>query len=88
MVNYDYGIRTLLSGGVAGLAVDLSLYPLDTIKTRLQSKEGFKTSGGFKNIYKGISSIMLGSAPGSALFFLTYNSSKQFFNKNSQFKKY
>lgn len=62
----------LLAGALAGLAVDLSLYPLDTIKTRLQSSEGFSASGGFANLYQGIGSIALGSAPSSALFFLAY----------------
>ncbi|XP_050340988.1 S-adenosylmethionine mitochondrial carrier protein-like [Bactrocera neohumeralis] len=30
---------SLVAGAAAGLFVDLSLYPIDTIKTRLQSKE-------------------------------------------------
>jgi len=30
----------LLSGAVAGTTVDLVLYPLDTVKTRLQAKAG------------------------------------------------
>jgi Mitochondrial carrier protein len=30
----------LQSGGVAGTSVDVALYPLDTIKTRLQSSQG------------------------------------------------
>ncbi|KAI1724219.1 mitochondrial carrier protein [Ditylenchus destructor] len=80
--NGDVG-RWLLCGAVAGLAVDLSLYPLDTIKTRLQSRQGFIHAGGFKNIYRGMSSVALGSAPGSALFFLTYSSTKYFFPKES-----
>uniref|UniRef100_A0A914H8X4 S-adenosylmethionine mitochondrial carrier protein n=1 Tax=Globodera rostochiensis TaxID=31243 RepID=A0A914H8X4_GLORO len=65
-------IRWLLAGASAGLAVDLSLYPLDTIKTRMQSKAGFKASGGFRNIYRGVPAVAIGSAPGSALFFITY----------------
>ncbi len=32
----DGAVRRLICGAVAGLAVDLSLYPLDTCKTRLQ----------------------------------------------------
>ena len=28
-------LRALIAGAVAGVAVDVSLYPLDTIKTRL-----------------------------------------------------
>ena len=31
----------LAAGGTAGTAVDVALFPLDTIKTRLQSDAGF-----------------------------------------------
>ncbi|KAG8419319.1 S-adenosylmethionine transporter [Metarhizium acridum] len=31
----------LLAGALAGTTVDLSLFPLDTLKTRLQSSAGF-----------------------------------------------
>ncbi|KAI6209642.1 putative carrier protein PET8 [Aphelenchoides besseyi] len=68
----DSPFCSLISGATAGLAVDLGLYPLDTLKTRLQSHEGFQKSGGFRSLYRGMSSVALGSAPGSALFFLTY----------------
>ena len=42
------------------------------MKTRQQSKQGFLRAGGFKNIYRGLSMVALGSAPGSMLFFATY----------------
>jgi solute carrier family 25 S-adenosylmethionine transporter 26 len=57
--------------------VDTSLFPLDTLKTRLQSRTGFWASGGFKGIYNGIGSAVIGSAPGAALFFVTYESVKR-----------
>jgi solute carrier family 25 S-adenosylmethionine transporter 26 len=57
--------------------VDLSLYPLDTLKTRLQSTTGFASSGGFTGIYRGVGSALIGSAPGAALFFITYDSLKR-----------
>uniref|UniRef100_A0A915P369 S-adenosylmethionine mitochondrial carrier protein n=1 Tax=Meloidogyne floridensis TaxID=298350 RepID=A0A915P369_9BILA len=79
--------RWLIAGAAAGLAVDLSLYPLDTIKTRMQSKVGFKASGGFGNIYKGIPAVALGSAPGSALFFISYSSCKEFLNTKMAVKQ-
>lgn len=56
--------------------MDFTLYPLDTIKTRLQSKSGFINSGGFRSIYSGIGSVALGSAPGAALFFCAYDTVK------------
>lgn len=51
------------SGGIAGTAVDIILFPLDTLKTRLQSAEGFAKSGGFRAIYAGVASAASGSAP-------------------------
>jgi len=67
---------SLCSGGVAGLTVDIALYPLDTIKTRLQSAQGFLKSGGFRGVYKGLSAAAVGSAPGAALFFCSYETCK------------
>lgn len=66
----------LLAGGIAGTTVDMTLFPLDTLKTRLQSSEGFFASGGFRGIYRGIGSAALGSAPGAAFFFCTYEATK------------
>jgi len=69
-------LSCLVAGGAAGTAVDVSLFPLDTLKTRLQSAEGFWKSGGFKRIYAGVGPAALGSAPNAALFFLTYEWTK------------
>jgi len=49
---------------MAGTAVDVALFPLDTIKTRLQSSQGFFKAGGFKGVYSGLSAAAAGSAPG------------------------
>lgn len=51
---------------MAGTSVDVALFPLDTVKTRLQSAEGFWRSGGFRGIYRGLSVAAAGSAPGGA----------------------
>ena len=67
---------SLLSGGVAGTTVDVALYPLDTIKTRLQSPQGFLKAGGFRGVYKGLGAAAVGSAPGASLFFVTYEGTK------------
>lgn len=71
----------LLAGALAGTTVDLSLFPLDTLKTRLQSSAGFFPSGGFSGIYRGIGSAVVGSAPGAAFFFCTYETTKSFLGK-------
>lgn len=70
-------LTSLISGGVAGTAVDVALFPLDTIKTRLQSSQGFLKAGGFRGVYAGLSVAAVGSAPGAALFFSTYDTMKQ-----------
>ena len=67
---------SLLAGAFAGTTVDLTLYPLDTLKTRLQSSLGFHPSGGFQHIYRGLSSALIGSAPSAALFFVSYEGIK------------
>lgn len=70
-------MESLVAGACAGLFVDLSLYPIDTVKTRIQSKEGFLASGGFKNVYKGLSAVAVGSVPGGAAFFFAYDTAKR-----------
>ncbi|KAI2620127.1 mitochondrial carrier [Hypomontagnella submonticulosa] len=74
----------LLAGGIAGTTVDLSLFPLDTLKTRLQSHAGFFPSGGFRGIYRGIGSAVVGSAPGAAFFFCTYEGVKGYLSSRRQ----
>ena len=68
------------------------LFPLDTVKTRIQSSQGFLKAGGFRGVYHGVGSVGLGSAPGgetsvsefisviklslAAAFFVTYEALK------------
>lgn len=73
---------SLLAGGAAGTSVDILLFPLDTIRTRLQSQKGFWSSGGFRGIYSGLLSASVGSAPTASLFFLTYDFVKRYFQSN------
>lgn len=58
------------------MCVDLTLFPLDTIKTRLQSQQGFYKAGGFRGIYAGVPSAAVGSFPNAAAFFVTYDCTK------------
>ncbi|KAK4299701.1 hypothetical protein Pmani_028035 [Petrolisthes manimaculis] len=69
-------IRALLAGGAAGTSVDVALFPLDTVKTRLQSEAGFLASGGFRGIYNGLAPVVLASAPSAAAFFCAYETTK------------
>ncbi|CAE7734638.1 SAMC1 [Symbiodinium sp. KB8] len=57
------------------MMVDFVLYPLDTIKTRLQTKGGAGKVN--KNsLFSGLLSAMLGSFPGAATFWTAYSGSK------------
>merc|ERR1712223_2309456 len=66
----------LMSGALTGLCVDLTLFPIDTIKTRCQAEIGFRKSGGFSRLWSGIGPVAAGSAPGAAMFFLAYETGK------------
>eukprot|EP00434_Breviolum_minutum_P036133 symbB.v1.2.032005.t1/scaffold3782.1/size50425/2 len=64
------------AGLLAGIAVDVPLHPLDTLKTRVQSREGFWPAGGYRSLWSGLSAVLAVSLPGSALFFVVYESSR------------
>lgn len=57
-----------MAGAAAGLAVDLVTYPLDTVKTRLQSHSATKS-----NLYRGVGAMLSGSVPSAALFFTCFD---------------
>jgi solute carrier family 25 S-adenosylmethionine transporter 26 len=75
----------LLAGAFAAFTVDLLVYPLDTIKTRIQSpnyKKLYTTDSGqisrtlFRGLYQGIGSVVLATIPSSGAFFTTYEGTK------------
>ena len=71
-------VTALVSGGVAGFSVDVALFPLDTIKTRMQAPQGFVKAGGFRGIYNGLLSAAVGSVPGASMFFVSYETTRAF----------
>eukprot|EP00878_Enallax_costatus_P029993 GHUV01032578.1.p1 GENE.GHUV01032578.1~~GHUV01032578.1.p1 ORF type:complete len:248 (+),score=73.99 GHUV01032578.1:170-913(+) len=77
------------AGATAGCAVEAALYPIDTIKTRLQAMiggGGFKalmSAGGGKGLYAGIWGNLAGVAPSSAIFMAVYEPVKQWVYRNS-----
>ncbi|KAI8531582.1 hypothetical protein RHMOL_Rhmol11G0147700 [Rhododendron molle] len=65
-----------IAGGVAGVVVETALYPIDTIKTRLQAVRG----GGkinLKGLYSGLRGNLVGVLPASAVFVGVYEPTKQ-----------
>ncbi|GBG74675.1 hypothetical protein CBR_g19083 [Chara braunii] len=65
-----------IAGGTAGVSVETLLYPIDTIKTRLQAA---RSGGGivFKGLYSGWAGNLIGVIPASALFVGVYEPAKQ-----------
>ncbi|XP_026750541.2 S-adenosylmethionine mitochondrial carrier protein homolog [Galleria mellonella] len=70
-------LAPLLGGAIAGLSVDVALYPLDTLKTRLQSEQGFQKAGGFRGVYRGLLTVATSSVPTTSLFFVSYETTKK-----------
>ena len=82
VVSSDYNnlrvtMDNFIAGSIAGIVVDVSLFPLDTIKTRLQASQGFAKAGGFRGVYQGLGPVAIGSGPGAAFFFVSYEYSKE-----------
>ncbi|KAE9610258.1 putative mitochondrial carrier protein [Lupinus albus] len=76
---FDF-LRTLfegvIAGGTAGVVVETALYPIDTIKTRLQAARGGEKLV-FKGLYSGLAGNLAGVLPASALFVGVYEPMKQ-----------
>ena len=66
----------MASGVVAGTAVEAALYPIDTIKTRLQAARG-GAAVSWRHLYKGLSGNLVGVVPACALFFAVYEPAKR-----------
>ena len=64
-------IGHVTAGANAGAAVELALYLLDAIKTRLQAARGGSRIN-LKHLYKGIGGNTLGAVPARAVFFAVY----------------
>lgn len=83
----------LLAGALAAFTVDILIYPLDTLKTRFQSKSYasryLHSSGSinrpalFRGLYQGIASVVIATLPSSGAFFLTYESAKYALTSNA-----
>ncbi|KAJ9146081.1 hypothetical protein P3X46_028392 [Hevea brasiliensis] len=66
----------IVAGSTAGVVAEAALYPLDTIKTRLQAAhDGGKIM--FKGLYSGLAGNLAGAFPASAVFFGVYEPVKQ-----------
>lgn len=71
---------TVVAGAVAAFTVDLLIYPLDTLKTRLQAPDyatRFPAGRGlYGGLYQGVGSVIVATLPAAGLFFTTYEKAK------------
>ncbi|KAG5361443.1 Amino-acid transporter arg-13 [Yarrowia sp. C11] len=88
-------VESLLAGAAAGMAYNLSLFPADTIKSRMQTEsvtngsssgKGFfqvgkeiYQKGGVRALYRGCGITVSRAAPSSAIIFFTYEQLKKTF---------
>ncbi|KAF2496313.1 mitochondrial carrier [Lophium mytilinum] len=77
----------LLAGAFAAFTVDLLVYPLDTLKTRIQSPDyarlytnaatsAVNKPALFRGLYQGVGSVIIATLPSSGAFFTTYERTK------------
>ncbi|XP_028555953.1 S-adenosylmethionine carrier 1, chloroplastic/mitochondrial isoform X3 [Dendrobium catenatum] len=66
----------IIAGGTAGIVVETVLYPIDTIKTRLQAAHGGSKIH-WKGLYSGLAGNLAGVLPSSAVFIGIYEPTKQ-----------
>ncbi|KAI9890765.1 MAG: hypothetical protein M1814_003695 [Vezdaea aestivalis] len=79
------------AGAFAAFSVDLLIYPLDTLKTRIQSPNYSKTYLDasqkinprllYRGLYQGLGSVILATIPSSGAFFTTYEATKSGLNR-------
>lgn len=78
---------TVVAGALAAFTVDLLIYPLDTLKTRLQAPDyatRFPSGRGlYGGLYQGVGSVIIATLPAAGLFFTTYEETKSIFASSS-----
>lgn len=83
-----------IAGGIAGMSMWLAVFPIDTIKTKLQASEGgvsqsmitatrdiYRTRGGIKGFFPGLGPALLRSFPANAATFLGVELTHSLFKK-------
>jgi len=73
------------AGSLAGIAEHCVMFPIDSIKTRLQmitdnSVASTKTAYNLKGLWKGVGSMFMGAGPAHAIYFGSYEYFKNKFN--------
>ncbi|KAI8086128.1 mitochondrial carrier domain-containing protein [Halteromyces radiatus] len=102
---YDYeslGENTTMTqnafaGALAGIAEHCAMYPVDSIKTRMQVIQTASATSpttlalnqpmvrtASRNLWRGVNSVVMGAGPAHALHFATYEFCKEYYGANRQ----
>lgn len=88
----DLRVKSMIAGGIGGTSGDMLMHSLDTVKTRQQGDPHippkytsmsssystiFRQEGVRRGLYSGVTPALLGSFPGTVIFFGTYEYSKR-----------
>ena len=73
-------IPNIIAGGLSAIITDIAFFPLETIKTRLQTSNKFLKLSIFRNLYRGLSAQIAISFPDGALYFMAYEGVKFLFD--------
>ena len=82
---FETFVVSILAGGLAGMAADFVVLPIDSIKTRMQASGtgmDYTKQANQVSKYRGFASAMLASFPCAAMFWLAYEYSKYFMHTN------
>ncbi|PFH61743.1 hypothetical protein XA68_16363 [Ophiocordyceps unilateralis] len=72
-----------VAGAVAAFTVDVIIYPLDTYKTRLQSRDFVQAAVPKGSLYQGIGVVVLATLPAAGVFFSTYEKAKSVLSRGN-----
>lgn len=87
----------MIAGALAGMGEHMVMYPVDTIKTRMQALahpgmqldkslaraiKSARHREGIRGLYKGVTAVALGAGPSHALYFASYEAAKQLYGGN------
>lgn len=79
-------LTAMAAGGIAGTSIDFALFPIDSIKTRLQAtnnKIDYVKQAETVSKFRGLASAMAASFPCAATFWLSYEFSKYFLHSHA-----
>lgn len=86
----------MVAGSVAGCVEHTAMFPIDTLKTRMQARPSCSPAAGLRQVlssvlklegavglYRGIAAMCLGAGPAHAVYFSVYETAKQHLSKGN-----